>query len=176
MHALAGRLGHPARGGVELRFQRDQRSRHRHGATWPDWCSSVDASSLEREGVDGREGPGAVRRFAFRGRTTRAEILEVRAHRLLRYRLLSGLPFFGYEGLATVHPGRIRWDLSFHVKVPGRGRYWHRYMQEFLNEFVRELAVHAERQATGDRPPTCPGGQAGQPATGPGADQGGRPA
>ncbi|WP_431045652.1 SRPBCC family protein [Streptomyces sp. P1-3] len=145
-----------------------------NGATWPDWCSSVDAFSLEREGAGDREGPGAIRRFAFRGRTTRAEIVEVQPPRLLRYRLLSGLPFFGYEGRGTVSAGRIRWDLAFHVKVPGRGRHWHHYMEDFLNEFVQELSAHAERQATGQQPPARPAGHIVHPATDKGADQGGR--
>jgi uncharacterized protein YndB with AHSA1/START domain len=118
------------------------------GSTWPNWCASVDRFVLEREGEGMREGPGAIRSFGFKGRTTRAEILEVRPNALLRYKLLSGLPFFDYEGKGVLSPGQIRWEIAFRVKTPGRSEYWRRYMDEFLTEFVQELSAHAEKLTT----------------------------
>lgn len=115
------------------------------GTTWPKWCRSVDKFVLEREGRGALEGPGAIRSFGFKGRTTRAEILEVVPNALLRYKLLSGLPFFDYAGKGVLSPGQIRWEIAFRVKIPGRSEYWRRFMAEFLEEFVHELAAYAEK-------------------------------
>jgi uncharacterized protein YndB with AHSA1/START domain len=119
------------------------------GTTWPDWCSSVDAFRLERTGATDREGPGAIRAFWFRGRTTRSEITEVQPDRLLRYRLLSGLPFWRYVGTGTVTDGVLHWESTFYAKLPWRGGHWRRYMQDFLNDFVRELATYADSSKEG---------------------------
>lgn len=118
------------------------------GNTWPVWCSSITSFELEREGLDRPEGVGAVRAFLFKGRTTRARIIEVTEPGTLRYQLLSGLPLVGYTGKGTATPGLIRWDLDFSVKESEPDDHWHKFMEEFIGEFVQELAAYADRQNT----------------------------
>jgi hypothetical protein len=115
-------------------------------AGWSSW-TSLPRSVLQREGVDDRDGVGAVRAFPVAGWTTVEEVTEFQPPDLMSYRLLRGLPGVRrYEATVRLaHHGtgtRIEWSGELEA-WPGTGTalWWVCYA------VVRGLATHAAREA-----------------------------
>lgn len=78
---------------------------------------------LEAVGSPDRNGVGAVRALHMVGPAIRERVTAFDPPRLLRYELLSGLPFRDYTGEIAVEPSgtgsRITTVISFRTVVPG---------------------------------------------------------
>jgi Polyketide cyclase / dehydrase and lipid transport len=120
------------------------------GASWPDW-SPIDSFELEKEGVGGPEGVGAVRVFRNGRIEGRDTIVELVADRRLGYTHVSDLPIKGYRADIDLEPDgtgtRIRWRASFRATVPGTGPVLRWALGRFLRQCADGLADAAPGRA-----------------------------
>jgi hypothetical protein len=123
----------------------------RDGSTWPEWSTTIDSFTLEKEGDGEPEGVGAVRIFR-RGRVVgRDEILAFTPDSAFSYAHIKGLPVRGYRGDVELRQkdGRteIRWRVAFSPLIPGTGRLMHRVLTRFVAKSVRGLATYSAAKA-----------------------------
>src|SRR4051812_40389764 len=96
-------------------------------------------------------GVGSVRALHLVGPPIREQVTEFEPGRLLRYRLLSGLPVRDYTGEIVVEPTaqgtRFAWTIRFSPLVPGAqvliASGIRLAAQKLAKEAVRQPAVHS---------------------------------
>lgn len=123
----------------------------RDGSTWPEWSTTLDSFTLEKEGDGEPEGVGAIRIFRSGRVTGRDEILAFTPDSAFSYAHLKGLPVRGYRGDVTLRQKdggtEIRWRVSFDPLIPGTGRLLRRALTRFLGKSVRGLATYSASKA-----------------------------
>lgn len=116
--------------------------------SYPEW-SRISACEIERPGSVGLHNVGEVRRFRTGRLTVREQIEDVVQDRIVKYRLLDGLPLVDYHAVTMLEPLPpggcwIVWSCTFVPKYPGTGWFWRLFMSAVLHGFVRDLAAAAE--------------------------------
>jgi hypothetical protein len=123
----------------------------RDGSTWPEWSTTIDSFTLEKEGDGEPEGVGAVRIFRSGRIVGRDEILAFTPASAFSYAHIKGLPVRGYRGDVELrqHNGgtEIRWRVKFSPLIPGTGRLLRRALTRFLGKSVRGLAAYSASRA-----------------------------
>ena len=123
----------------------------RDGSTWPEWSTTIDSFTLEKEGDGEPEGVGAVRIFRNGRIVGRDEILGFTPDSAFSYRHVKGLPVRGYRGDVDLRQQgggtEIRWRVTFAPLIPGTGRLLHRALTRFVGKTVRELATYSATKA-----------------------------
>ena len=112
--------------------------------TWNDW-GPWDTAELERTGSPDPAGVGAIRRFKYRRRVTREEVVGFEPPTRFVYALVSGLPLRNYRAEVTVTPAgdgaRLEWHSRFDPTLMGR------LVRPYLARFIRDVATRLARSA-----------------------------
>jgi hypothetical protein len=113
--------------------------------TWKDW-GRWSMAEIERPGTPDPAGVGAVRRFKYRGRVTREEVVGFEPPSRFAYELRSGLPLRNYHAEVTVVPSgegsRLEWHSRFDPTLAGR--LWRPGLARFVRDVAARLARAAE--------------------------------
>ncbi|BDB43207.1 MULTISPECIES: SRPBCC family protein [Mycobacterium] len=123
------------------------------GANWPRWIN-LDSMTLEREGQEGGESVGAIRRFRFRRAgirfVTHEQVAELIPQRRFGYALVSGLPLRNYRANVDLTPTpnggtHIQWSGTWNTALTGTGLPTRLLIKRLYRQFSHGLARAAER-------------------------------
>lgn len=114
---------------------------------WPEWAG-MDSATILTPGSAGEGSEGEVRQFKAGGTTGREQVLPPQGDKVLRYRLLSGLPLRNYVGeVEIVDEGdkrRVTWSASFEPPLPFTGWLMKRGLTPYFDRWIEGL-VSLER-------------------------------
>lgn len=117
---------------------------------WTQWAG-MDSATIITPGRNGMGSPGEIRQFVAGKTTGREEVLPPAGDKVLRYRLLSGLPLRNYVGeVEIVDEGekrRVTWSASFEPPLPFTGWLVRRGLTPFFDRWLGGLIEIEEKSA-----------------------------
>lgn len=123
-------------------------ARLNHTLGWTEWAG-MDSVRILTPGSAGEGSPGEIRQFTADGTTGTEEVLPPEGDRVLRYRLLKGLPLRNYVGeVEVVDEGsqrRVTWMANFDPPLPFTGWLVRRSLLPYFDRWLNGL-VDAEEQ------------------------------
>jgi uncharacterized protein YndB with AHSA1/START domain len=112
---------------------------------WTEW-SGIREVVLRRRGEPTPNGIGASCVLRARGVAVEEEIVGFEPPRLLRYRIVAGLPFRSHEAEVMLSElgenTRLSWQVRFEPRVIGTGAWLARLVRKELEQILERLVTY----------------------------------